>query len=185
MSFTSKLKWFNDEERPWVFDPLDSYDGSKPRRITDWKPRVDTDELMDMTWALPPVVGAGGKAALGAKSFASFGKKKAAKQAKISAQKEGAKKFRAETEKIGKQTEKTNRANNAMEKGNKTRKTQERRQQTKDLRESTRKEAQQNRRSTDKPSARSQETAKIVYDLAAKSKQKSFAAFKSRQGGMR
>lgn len=181
MSFTSKLKWFNDEERPWVFDPLDLSDGSKPRKITEWKPRVDTDELMDMTWVLPPVVGAGGKAALGVKSFAAFGKKKAAKKAKLEAQKRAAKEFRAETEKIGKQTQKTIRANRAMEQGSKTKKAQERRQQTKDLRESTR----HNRRSTDRvePSKRSQETAKIVHELATNSKKKhSFAEFKSRQG---
>ncbi len=182
MSFTSKLKWFNDEERPWVFDPLDLKDGSEPRNITEWKPRVDTDEMMDMTWVLPPVVGAGGKIGVGAKSFASFSKKKAAKKAKESAQKEGSKRFKAETEKIHQENLKRHRMNNAMERGSKTRKAQERRQQTQSLRESTKKEAQRNRRATDKPSARSQETAKIVQDLANKSMKKSFAAFKSKQG---
>lgn len=177
MSFTSKLRWFNDEERPWVFDPFDQMDGADHR--TSIKPGFDANEMMDIATILP-TVGVGGKAALGAKtvakkSFKSFTAKKAAKKAELKTQKSSMRKFKAETREIGKQTQKTHKVNNAMENASKTKKAQDRRQQTQSLRNSTK----QARRVTDKPSARSQETAKIVNDLA----EKSFAAFKNSHGG--
>lgn len=136
------------------------------------------------SYAMPIGVGltAGTRAAdVVGTGFANWSKRRAAKSAAKKAPREKAgKKFRAETEKIGKQTQKRETANDALEARQKSRQVQERRKATGELKDSLKR----SRRAGDKtpPSARSNQTKKIVEELASNSKKKhSYAAYKRKQ----